>query len=121
MVLTAPATNLLTGGKLELLPDLFRAMTRCCLIDGECYIATEVATQKIIGTALWFPPGKHLWATYVSCFLRAAQRPKSHPCRDATRQATGFDDFFGKLDQAAKDWWINEVSFLVLPFASYGR
>lgn len=65
---TAPAISLLTGGKLELIPDLFRAMTLCCLMDGECYIATEAATQKIVGTALWFPPGKKLWATYVGPF-----------------------------------------------------
>jgi hypothetical protein len=113
--------NLLSGGKLELLPDLFRAMTRCCLIDGECYIATEVGTQKIVGTACWFPPGKQVWATYVSYFLRTVQRPKSHIRRDEIRQATGFDTFFGKLDQVAKDWWINEASFLVLSFASYAR
>ncbi|KAF8549284.1 hypothetical protein OG21DRAFT_611921 [Imleria badia] len=91
---SSPAISLLTGGKLDLLPDLFRAMTRCCMIDGECYIATEMATQKIVGTALWFPPGKHLWAT------------------EELRQATGFNTFFGKLDQAAKDWWINDASFL---------
>jgi len=87
---TSPAISLLTGGKLELIPDLFRAMTLCCLMDGECYIATEAATQKIVGTALWFPPGKKLWAT------------------DESRQASEFNTFFGKLDQATKDWWVKE-------------
>ncbi|KAN0098113.1 protein of unknown function (DUF3328) domain containing protein [Tylopilus felleus] len=90
---TSPAISLLTGGKLELIPDLFRAMTLCCLMDGECYIATEAATQKIVGTALWFPPGKKLWAT------------------DESRQASEFNTFFGKLDQATKDWWVKEASF----------
>jgi len=95
---SSPGMNLLSGGKLELLPDLFRAMTRCCLIDGECYIATEVGTQKIVGTACWFPPGKQVWAT------------------DEIRQATGFDTFFGKLDQVARDWWINEYKAQVTGF-----
>ncbi|KAF8120715.1 hypothetical protein EV363DRAFT_1368462 [Boletus edulis] len=63
------------------------AMSRCCLMDGECYIATEVSTQKIVGTALWFPPGKQLWDT------------------DELRQASGFNVFYDKLDQATQDWW----------------
>ncbi|KAI9566721.1 hypothetical protein HD554DRAFT_2114559 [Boletus coccyginus] len=87
---SSPAMDLLTGGKLELIPDLFRSMTLACLIDGECYIATEVATQKIVGTALWFPPGKHLWET------------------EEIRESTGLNVFLDKLDQAAKEWWINE-------------
>ncbi|KAF8121418.1 hypothetical protein EV363DRAFT_1365154 [Boletus edulis] len=94
----SPAVSLLTGGKLELIPDLFHAMTRCCLMDGECYIATEVSTQKIVGTALWFPPGKQLWDT------------------DELRQASGFNVFYDKLDQATQDWWTNEYCGQVAAF-----
>jgi len=94
----SPAVSLLTGGKLELLPDLFRAMTRSCLIDGDCYVATEVTSRKIIGTALWFPPGKCMIAT------------------EDVRQSSGFYDFFSQLEPATKDWWINDYDAEVQKF-----
>lgn len=31
--------------------------------------------------------------------------------RDESRQASEFNTFFGKLDQATKDWWVKEASF----------
>jgi len=100
----SPGASLLTGGKLELLPDLLRSMTQSCLIDGDCYIAKEVTSRKIVGMALWFPPGKRLWAT------------------KEIREITGFNSFFSQLDQATKDWWINEYEAEIKKFlaASYG-
>ncbi|KAJ6630985.1 hypothetical protein B0H10DRAFT_2207371 [Mycena sp. CBHHK59/15] len=65
---------------------VFRAMIRAGELDGEVYLATEIGSMKAVGVAVWFPPGKSLFAT-------------------EEQRALGFDEFFEKLSPEIKNFW----------------
>ncbi|KAF7316948.1 N-acetyltransferase domain-containing protein [Mycena chlorophos] len=80
------ASDSMVGGDQSLKSVIFRAMTRAGELEGEVYFATENATGKIIGIAIWFPPGTALFGS-------AAQR------------ALGFDSFMEQISAETKDFW----------------
>ncbi|KAJ6629286.1 hypothetical protein B0H10DRAFT_1359576 [Mycena sp. CBHHK59/15] len=73
----------MVGDDDSLKDPVFRAMIRAGELDGEVYLATEIGSMKVVGVAVWFPPGKSLFAT-------------------EEQRALGFDEFFEKLSPEIK-------------------
>jgi hypothetical protein len=65
-----PFSTVLLGGDLSLAPAEFDAQIRATLIGGAVHaLMLGPAAEDIVGVALWYPPGKSLFATCVlQCF-----------------------------------------------------
>ncbi|KAI0316173.1 hypothetical protein OF83DRAFT_1173163 [Amylostereum chailletii] len=80
----APGRSMMIGGDESLSNDLFAAMFRAALLEGELYAVEQ--DEQIVSVALWFEMSRPLFGT------------------DAQR-ALGFDDFFKKLLPKTQHWW----------------
>ncbi|KAJ7183098.1 hypothetical protein C8R46DRAFT_507365 [Mycena filopes] len=77
----------MVGGSDASLKDLiFRAMLRAGELAGQVYFATDDSTQRIVGVAIWFPPGTSLFES-------------------EEQKALGFNDFMEKLSPETKAFW----------------
>ncbi|KAF7330357.1 N-acetyltransferase domain-containing protein [Mycena venus] len=82
------ASNSMVGGDESLKAAIWRAMIRAGLLDGEVYFATDDSSHKVVGVAVWFPPGKSLFDS-------------------EEQRALGFDDFMKKLSPETQEFWAN--------------
>ncbi|KAJ7844407.1 hypothetical protein B0H14DRAFT_2776814 [Mycena olivaceomarginata] len=78
----------MVGGNESLKALIWRAMIHASLLAGEVYFATDNSSHKVVGVALWFPPGKSLFDS-------------------EEQRALGFDDFMQKLTPETQDFWAN--------------
>ena len=67
-ILGDPFTDILIGGRDRSLDTLLlRANVRAALIGGQLDVMSiGPNTSDIVGAALWYPPGKKAFATYVA-------------------------------------------------------
>ncbi|KAK7032905.1 N-acetyltransferase domain-containing protein [Favolaschia claudopus] len=82
------ASNSMVGGDESLKPLIWRAMIRAGLLAGEVYLAMDDASGKVIGVAIWFPPGQSLFDS-------------------EEQRALGFDDFMKRLSPETQEFWAN--------------
>ncbi|KAJ6577323.1 hypothetical protein B0H19DRAFT_553612 [Mycena capillaripes] len=75
----------MVGGDESLKDPIFRAMIRAGELAGEVYFAIDNISNKVVGVAIWFPPGKSL----------------------EEQRALGFDQFMGKLSPETRAFWSN--------------
>jgi len=87
----------MVGGNWSLHPLLLRAMLRAAALEDAVYIVMNEDTSEIVTVALWFPPGKQLFAT-------------------EQQRALGFNDFMNKISPEAKKWWTTSYATLVNEF-----
>jgi len=69
----------MVGGDESLKDPIFRAILRAGELAGEVYLATDNSSNKVVGVAVWFPPGRTLFdssdAFYLlQCHLTYLQR-----------------------------------------------
>ncbi|EIW81732.1 hypothetical protein CONPUDRAFT_136530 [Coniophora puteana RWD-64-598 SS2] len=62
-----------------------RAVIRACLADGDLLFAREDGSRRVVGMAVWFPPGRK---------MKSSENMKAE-----------FDSFVAKLPPAPKMWW----------------
>ncbi|KAJ6448893.1 hypothetical protein C8R45DRAFT_1114959 [Mycena sanguinolenta] len=90
------ASNSMVGGDEELKTQIWRAMIRAGLLAGEVYFALD-SSHKVLGVAVWFPPGKSLF--------------------DSEEQRTlGFDHFMQNLSPETQRFWAESYVPLVDKF-----
>ncbi|KAJ7352499.1 hypothetical protein DFH08DRAFT_859145 [Mycena albidolilacea] len=82
------ASNSMVGGNESLKTLIWSAMIRAGLLAGEVYFAIDNSSKKVVGVAVWFPPGKSLFDS-------------------EEQRALGFDDFMQKLTPETQDFWAN--------------
>ncbi|KAJ7914870.1 hypothetical protein B0H13DRAFT_2001438 [Mycena leptocephala] len=82
------ASNSMVGGDESLKDPIFRAMIRAGELAGEVYFATDNDSHKVVGIAVWFPPGKSLFDS-------------------EEQRALGFDNFMETLSPETKLFWAN--------------
>jgi len=74
-------------------------------------------TSDIVGAALWYPPGKKAFATYVA-IIRAPLIPLTlRAISSEEERAAGWNEFMETIPEKLRDWWLNEVcefAFLIL-------
>ncbi|KAJ7220011.1 hypothetical protein GGX14DRAFT_559824 [Mycena pura] len=80
------ASDSMVGGVESLKDPIMRAILRAGELDGQVYLATDVTSQKVVGVAVWFPPGNMLFST-------------------PQQRALGFDDFMKQLSPQTKSFW----------------
>jgi hypothetical protein len=62
----------MVGGDESLKDPIFRAMIRAGELAGEVYFATDNDSHKVVGIAVWFPPGKSLFdSSVLSPFIQS--------------------------------------------------
>ncbi|KAF8198633.1 hypothetical protein BJ912DRAFT_31558 [Pholiota molesta] len=82
-----PFSTVLLGGDLSLAPAEFDAQIRATLIGGAVHtLMLGPAAEDIVGVALWYPPGKSLFAT-------------------AEARAAGWDQFLASIPESTRTWW----------------
>ncbi|KAF8207231.1 acyl-CoA N-acyltransferase [Mycena galopus ATCC 62051] len=91
------ASGSMVGGDEHLKALIWRAMIRAGLLAGEVYFAIDNSSHKVVGVAVWFPPGNSLFDS-------------------AEQRALGFDDFMQKLSPEAQEFWANSYVPLVDKF-----
>ncbi|KAK0460966.1 uncharacterized protein EV420DRAFT_1640471 [Desarmillaria tabescens] len=77
----------MVGDDKNLMDPLFRSMIRAANLAGTIDLACDVSnSNKIVGMAVWFGPGKSLFA-------------------DAEQRELGLNEFMGKLSPETRQWW----------------
>ncbi|KAA1472969.1 hypothetical protein DENSPDRAFT_214842 [Dentipellis sp. KUC8613] len=87
----------LVGDDASLREPFFLLMVNACNADGLVYLAFS-KSERIVGLGLWVAPGQDLFGT--------AEK----------RQATGFNDFWGRLSPEAQKWWNEDYTGGVTKF-----
>ncbi|KAK0454670.1 hypothetical protein EV421DRAFT_1896593 [Armillaria borealis] len=77
----------MVGDDKNLMDPLFRSMIRAADSAGTIDLACDVSdSDKIVGMAVWFGPGKSLFA-------------------DAEQRELGLNEFMDKLSPETRQWW----------------
>ncbi|KAL4258379.1 hypothetical protein AB1N83_008837 [Pleurotus pulmonarius] len=79
----------MTGRNVNLEALLLRSMVRAAALEGTIYVVTDVY-NTILSVGVCFQPGTRM-------FSSEAQR------------ALGWDEFFQKISEEARDWWTTQI------------
>ncbi|EPS99788.1 hypothetical protein FOMPIDRAFT_87425 [Fomitopsis schrenkii] len=79
-----PAAISMCGGNRSLIGPMARAMIRAATLGGEIYAASKAA--RIVGYAVWMPPGQELLST-------------------PEQRRLGWDEWFTTVSEEGRDWF----------------